>query len=300
MRKGVSTQYINFASDCTRAIVAHLYDFESQAGALDYFTDLDQDVYWGGNLYKSNSLRIEGMRRKTGVGLQVDEQEIKIWAGVGDTLFGGNFLENVESGLLDGAQITRRRVVWNLKTGNAALDIQSIPLAAFIMFIGYMSNITKGGQTHIEAKIKCPLVRLAVNMPQNYYQPQCNWTLFSPGCTLIKANFGVNGTVAAANQTQLTATTPFPTATGPDGIPYFTYGRLLFTSGNLDGLQTVVGDNDTLNLYFQYALNTGPAVGDTFTVYPGCSKAFDTCSNKFNNAANFRGFDRVPPVMLSL
>ena len=36
------------------------------------------------------------------------------------------------------------------------------------------------------------------------------------------------------------------------------------------------------------------AVGDTFVVTAGCDKRFATCRDRFNNAANFRGFPHIP------
>ena len=37
-----------------------------------------------------------------------------------------------------------------------------------------------------------------------------------------------------------------------------------------------------------------PAVGDTFSVFPGCDKTKTTCAGKFSNIARFRGFPFVP------
>ncbi|NCB04172.1 MAG: hypothetical protein EOM69_01445, partial [Clostridia bacterium] len=36
------------------------------------------------------------------------------------------------------------------------------------------------------------------------------------------------------------------------------------------------------------------AVGDDFTVTAGCDKRAETCSGKFSNIANFRGFPHIP------
>jgi uncharacterized phage protein (TIGR02218 family) len=87
---------------------------------------------------------------------------------------------------------------------------------------------------------------------------------------------------------------------GLDGIPYFREGRLLFNSGVNAGLQVLIGNNDGNNLTLAYRLNAVPAVGDSITYYPGCSKSFTTCQAKFNNTINFRGFDKVPPVVVSV
>lgn len=297
----VSYQFIEFIQSADRAIVGHLYKFQSATGINDYFTDLDTDINYEGQIWKSGSLRIEGLRRKLAVGLQVDEQETQIWAGPSDTLFGANFLTGAESGLMDGAIIARLRAVWNYVTGNAAIDVQNAPIAVWPMFTGYASQITKGGQTHVDMKIKSALVKLEVNMPQNYYQPGCLWTLFSPGCTLIKSAFAVSGTVGAGpTNTTIPVVGGIATPIAADSIANFAQGRLLFTSGVNSGLQVLIDTNDAANLYLAYNLNAVPSPSDTFNYYPGCSKSFNTCDLKFNNKANFRGYDKVPPIMLSI
>ncbi|WP_205684437.1 phage BR0599 family protein, partial [Acinetobacter baumannii] len=37
-----------------------------------------------------------------------------------------------------------------------------------------------------------------------------------------------------------------------------------------------------------------PAIGEAIRVYPGCDKRLDTCTNRFNNRARFRGAPFVP------
>ena len=62
---------------------------------------------------------------------------------------------------------------------------------------------------------------------------------------------------------------------------------------------TLIDSNDATNLYLAYPLTALPSAGDGITYYPGCSKAYATCQAKYGNQANHRGFDKVPPVMLS-
>ena len=306
MKQNVSAGYIGFVQNCTRALVGHLYTFASAAGALDYFTDLDIDILYSGITYKSGGIRIDGLRRKLNTGLQVDEQKCKIYATPSDTLFGGTFLTALESGVMDGGTIQRQRIVFPLVTGNLAADIASPPEGApyvWTLFIGYMGQIEKGGQTHVECRIRSPLVKLEVNMPRNYYQPGCLWTLFDTGCTLNKASFGTNYTLLYAIDqpaTTLYPTIPIITPIGADGLGNYVQGRLLFTSGVNNGLQVLINGNSDLGFVLAYPLDALPAPGDTFTVYPGCNKSFNTCNLKYNNTENFRGFDKVPPVMLSV
>lgn len=297
----VSTGYISFCQNNTVAIMAHLYQFISINGANDYFTDYDVDVVYGGTRWKSNSLRIDGLKRKIGVGLQVDDQTIKIFAQPSDTLWGADFLAGCQEGLLDGAMIVRYRVVWQISTGNATYDINATPVAVFPMFTGYMSKIEKAGTTCVQLHVKSPLVKLEVNMPRNYYQPGCLWTLFDSGCTLNKASYAVNGAIASgSNNLNLVISGGISPVNGADGIPYFAQGRLIFTSGVNNGLLVLIGDNNSVSFGLAYPLDEVPAIGDTVTYYPGCSKSYNTCNLKFNNTGNFRGFDKVPPIFVSI
>ena len=297
----VSQSYINWLLATDRGIMGHLYQFTSATGVNDYFTDLDFNVNYDGVVWKANSLRFEGMARKLQVGLDVDEQTVKIWAKPTDTLFGALFLPGAEQGLLDGAIIQRSRIVWQFQTGNAAYDTTLAPIAVWVLSTGYTSQIAKGGLSHIELKVKSALHKLEVNMPRNYYQPGCLWTLFDAGCTLVKSAFKVTGTVGSSPTSRVIPVSGgIATPVGADGIASYAQGRLLFTSGVNNNLQVLIDNNDTNNLYLAYLLDEVPSAGDTFNYYPGCSKAFNTCDLKYSNKANFRGFDKVPPVMLSL
>ncbi len=297
----VSFQYIAWLLATNRAIMAHLYQFTSQAGALDYFTDFDIDINYNNVTWKSGALRFEGLQRKLSVGVNVDEQNVKIWAAPTDTMFGSAFLEGAHQGLLDGAVVVRYRVIWRFLSGNVAADIQQPPIAAWPLFTGYVAAIEKGGTSHLEVKIQSALNRLNVNMPRNYYQPGCLWTLFDAGCTLSKAAFAVNGVLGATPTAQIMPIEGgIAIPTGADGIAQYAQGRLLFTSGVNAGLLTLIGNNDANNLYTAYRLDNVPAPGDTVTYYPGCSKSFATCDLKFANKANYRGFDKVPPIMVSV
>jgi hypothetical protein len=304
MKQGIGSGYLEFVQSQTRAVMGHLYQFVSAAGQTDSYTDLDVDVTALSVVWKSGGVRIDGLRRKLDTGFQIDEQKIKIFALPSDTLFGGVFLPAMSSGVMDGGSIYRWRIVFPLVTGNAAYDVQNPPIGApyvWQLFIGYMGQIEKAGQTHVEAKVRSPLVKLEVNMPRNYYQPGCNWTLFDAGCTLDKASFGTDYIVASVNSNQ----SIFPvggvaTPTGGDGLQNYSGGRLLFTSGTLAGTQVLIDNNNSFGFGLAYVLDVAPNPGDAFTVYPGCSKSFATCQQKFANDANFRGFDKVPPVMLSI
>lgn len=295
----VSRQYIAWVLATNRGIMGHLYQFTSVTGVVDTFTDLDIDINYDNAVWKSDSLRFEGMQRKIAVGTNVDEQTLKIWADSQDTLFGASFPEAVQQGLLDGAQIVRLRAIWPFTSGIVSEDVQLQPLAVWPLFTGYVAKIVKGGITHVELQVKSALNRLTVNMPRNYYQPGCNWTLFSQGCTLVQSDFTQTASIALYGNQSLLLTGGVPNPNGADGISTYCQGRVLFTSGVNTGLLTMCDANDSSSLHLAYPLNQAPTAGDTIQFWPGCSKSFQTCSLKFANQNNFRGYDKVPPIMVS-
>lgn len=302
MKLPINSQYINeLLTGNRQLIMAHLFTFTSASGTLDYFTDFDIDIPYNGNTYKANGLRIEGLRMKLGIGVSVDEQEVVIWASPTDTLFGSAFLEGMAQGLMDGGTIARDRVVWVPTTGDVSRDITVPPIAVWRMFLGYMSTIERLGRASVTFKVKSPLVKLNIQMPRNFYQPGCLWSLFDSGCTLNRNSFAVNGSIGINGATArvISVSGGVSPVIGADGLPYYQRGRILFTSGVNNGLEATIDNNDSNDLYLAYLLNDIPSFGDTFTIYPGCAKTFQTCQLKFNNTNNFRGFDKVPPVFVA-
>lgn len=282
-------------------IIGHLYTFTSASGSVDYFTDLDVDITIAGTVYKSGGLRVNGLKMKIGVGVSVDEQEVVVWASPSDTLFGSAALIGLAQGLMDGGTIARDRAIWPRQTGDVSQDISVAPMAIWRMFFGYMSTIERLGRASVTFKVKSPLVKLNTDMPRNFWQPGCLWSLFDTGCTLDRNAFAF-GSVVGTNPT--TAVIPIfgglPTSIGADGLAYYQRGRMVFTSGVNTALTVTIDSNDAAAVSLAYRLNQAPSPGDSVILYPGCSKSFATCNAKFNNTGNFRGFDKVPPVFVSV
>jgi len=307
--KPISPTLLNLLTSQQRFGVGELYQFTTVSNVSDYFTSLDIPINFGGNVYKANALRIEGLKYKTAVGWQVDEQDLKISAFPGETLCGSEFLQGVVEGLLDGATLTRTRAFWPVNTGVAAVDYSQTP-ETVQLFIGQVSTITKIGRTFAELKVKSPMRLLDIEMPRNTYEPGCQWTLFDDsintgvagdGCTLLASSFQVSGTVATGYTTGISPSGGVSPVTGGDGAPYWAQGRIQFTSGQRNGFMTVISSNDSVNLYFAFPPIEGISAGDTYIAWPGCAKTGKggACELKFNNLVNFRGFPRVPPVMVS-
>ncbi len=79
---------------------------------------------------------------------------------------------------------------------------------------------------------------------------------------------------------------------------WFTRGRLTWTGGANAGRVIEVKDHTLIDTTASFTLwqpmGADIAAGDTFTVVAGCDKQFGTCSAKFSNVLNFRGFPHMP------
>lgn len=297
--KPVGSSLISLITSANQYLIAELFTFAFIDGTFDYYTSLDIPITYGGQTYKANGLRIEGLKFKLSVGFQVDEQDIKISAFPSDTLGGASFFTAVQEGLLDGGYLTRQRAFWAINTGIPYKDYQAAPVGVATLFIGRVSTIGKIGRTAVEMKLKSPLNLLDIDMPRNSYSPGCLWNLYDSGCTVNRASFTQSYTVVGAQPTVIEVASISP-AVGADGINYYVQGRLLFTSGENNNLQTVIRDNNTTLFFLQYPLINVPVPGTTFTASAGCSKSPGTCLAKFANLNNYRGYPRVPPVFVSV
>lgn len=299
MKPGVNDEMLNLVLSKKDFAFCALYDVKLQSGVHDYFTDLDISIDYGGVTWKGNSLRFMGLRFKIGVGWQVDEQDLRIAAFPDDQLCGANFFQGIQEGLLDGAYITRWRAYWDTSAVNNLGIFTRPPLCVIPIFIGRVSTITKIGRTHAEMKVKSPLSLLDIEMPRNYYGAACQWTLYGPGCLVDRPTFSRTFVVDSVTPQSITPVSMGSPVSGGDGSPFFRQGRIIFTSGVLDGLQVTVASNDGVAFFLQYPLENSPDPGDNFIGSAGCDKTFSACDLKFNNKQHFRGFPRVPPVYIS-
>jgi uncharacterized phage protein (TIGR02218 family) len=121
------------------------------------------------------------------------------------------------------------------------------------------------------------------------YGDTCDATLGDTRCKLNLTPFTFTGTISSVSDNRTF------TATMSNVTEYFNFGSLVFTSGLNIGksieVRTFVSPNS-------FAAQLQPpfsiAVGDTFSVTAGCDKSIVTCTTKFNNSINFRGFPTVP------
>ncbi len=82
------------------------------------------------------------------------------------------------------------------------------------------------------------------------------------------------------------------------GAGWFSFGAIHWTSGANAGRRAEVLAHDLVDSIAVLTLLEAPvraiAEGDGFTIRAGCDKRIETCSAKFSNVANFRGFPHIP------
>ncbi len=290
--KPASTALINYlnsvrASPDAVLLMADVYQFTLATGNVLGYTNVDVSFAYNGTTYLANSVRVDGLKFKQSIGLEADSQQISVAALSTDTITGGAaFLQALRNHAFDGCSVRRYRVFFSDTIGGTAIG-------GVLLFEGRLGKIDEIGRTSAKVTINTDLCLLDNYMPRNLYQPTCLHTLYDSGCTLIKANFGTNGTVGAGSTVSQLNWSGANTN--------FQQGTLTFTSGVNAGVSVTVGG--ALNgayLALIYPLQQAPNTGDGFTVYFGCDHTEDTCLNKFNNLSNFRGFPFVPPPSMAV
>jgi uncharacterized phage protein (TIGR02218 family) len=127
-------------------------------------------------------------------------------------------------------------------------------------------------------------------VPRNVYQPGCSNTLFDNACGLVKSSFAA--TVTAAGPTDAALTTFSLTAS--QTANRYAQGFAVCTAGANAGVARTLKSNTSGALTSVRPWPAAVAVGDTFTIYPGCDRQQATCSSKFGNLVRFRGQPYVP------
>ncbi len=139
--------------------------------------------------FLADQILIDGMKMSSKRGLDVDEQDVTIFANIGMEVNGQAFMKALRIGFLDGATVRRDRA-YAYNWGNPQIWEGSICL-----FQGFVSTCDPvGGQKGI-MEVKSSLIVLDQEMPRNYFQTGCAHTLYDSGCGLDKDSFAEVGLV---------------------------------------------------------------------------------------------------------
>ena len=126
------------------------------------------------------------------------------------------------------------------------------------------------------------------------YKAQCDKVFGGTeyaGCGVALGPITVTGTLTAvATSSQMTD------SSRAEAADYFTLGTIQFTSGQNAGLKPLEikshGAGGVIHTYEPFYFT--PAIGDAYSLIPGCRKRHADCRDKWNNIVNFGGFPDMP------
>lgn len=256
------TQEVTTLSTCLK--------IERRDGVSLGFTDHDQDLLLEGFLYAASD-GFNPTSVNSSNALNIDRLDIE--TAISDTRLRA---ADIAAGLYDGAWVTLLLV-----------NHQAPEDGALILKHGTMGEITlSGGQFKAELRgLTQALQRTAVER----FSPTCRAEFGDAKCGVNLAAHRVSGTVDGA-----TGDFTVLDAVRTEAAGFYDEGTMRFDSGVLAGqLFRVSGfAPGVIRLALPFA--QPPGVGDVYTLTQGCDKRFGTCTERYNNALNFRGEPHLP------
>jgi uncharacterized phage protein (TIGR02218 family) len=269
-----------FLNSTTQCFMADLFTITLSGGTVLRYTASDVPVTINGNTFAVGPVIKRG-RTKLTVGISVDTLDVSISADSTVTVNGVPILQFIAGGGFDAASVLLERA------------FTSAPGAAWIGTVGlFAGRIGPGTTSRYEATLTVNSDSELLNtmVPRNVYQPGCSNTLFDAACGLVKSTFA--SSAAASSATDATGRT-FSTAMG-QASGYFAQGWAVGLTGPNAGVGRTIKTFDGGVVTTIQPWPSAVAIGNTFTVYPGCDKQQATCRGKFANLARFRGQPYVP------
>jgi uncharacterized phage protein (TIGR02218 family) len=129
-------------------------------------------------------------------------------------------------------------------------------------------------------------------LPRLWFNRECQWALYGAGCRLNKEDFAWESQIAVmVRRNRKLVITGAPA--GKAGNHFF--GGFMVhndTEAKFTCLASTTSGGDTVVTLGHWSEDL--EVGDQVKLYPGCARTVNACTNKFNNAANFGGFSKIP------
>ena len=268
------------------ALQAHLEDGTTtlawcwritRADGLSFgFTDHDRALVFDGTEFEPES-GFAASEIRAGSALSVDAQDAE---GV---LSSDRITEtDILDGRWDAAEVELWRVNWT-DTSQRVL-----------MRRGAVGQIRRGRMVFV-AEVRS-LAHVLGQTVGRTFQAGCDAALGDARCGVDMEDVAYKGTGTVLDLLRDRAFT----ASGLSGFDagWFTFGTVEWTSGANAGRRAEVLAHDLVDGIAVLTLLEAPVrhiiESDSFTIHAGCDKRMETCSAKFGNVANFRGFPHIP------
>lgn len=267
--------------DANQFVMADLYTITTIQNDIYRYTNYDFDLIVAGELYRSDGPIISRDGITLSLGVEVDNLSITIDVTDEETFESLRIVQAFHNGQMDGARFKLERIFMDASTPT------DTSAGTIKLFEGRIIEPEFDRNT-IQASVASDLDELNVQMPRNLYQPSCSNTLFDHACGLNRENYALETVIAAGS----TASRILCDIHQPQG--WFTQGVIEFLEGGNKGLKRTIRLHELDVLLLTLPLLENPEVGQRIKVYPGCDKRLETCQNRFNNFARFRGAPFIP------
>lgn len=254
--------------DADMTTLAFLWRVERRDGVTLGFTSHDADIRVGGVTYRAAPGMLPSAIERSD-GLDTDNVELS-----GALSHDAIRAEDLMAGRWDGAALTLSAVDWT------APGADPVPLIR-----GDLGSVEVSGDSFTVA-LRGPTAALEAASNEET-SPDCRAQLGDKRCRVDMAAYRRTATVTAIIGAVVTVD-----AIAPDGA--FAFGLLRWIDGDNSGLESriiaSVGAALTLEEPPPFPVLTGTRV----ETIQGCDKRFETCVQRFANAANFRGEPHLP------
>lgn len=263
---------------------ADLYTLTLPTGVVLRWSGSDSPLAGNGQIW---NLGPGIMRNGVGwkVGAEVDQLSLTLYTDASRPVAIGGvpLLAYIRAGGLRGARLQLDRAFWGVGA--------TAPVGALLWFSGRIADVSRLDRHQAQLSVVSDLEALTTMVPRAVYQAPCLNTLFDAKCGLSRAALAASGAATSATDAALRQfSTNLAQAAG-----YFDLGTITFSSGANNGLSRTIRTHSAGGSITLLAPLPAPvAIGDTFSVVPGCDGLQSTCSGKFGNLVRFRGQPYIP------
>ena len=259
-------------------IMADLYTLTLVGGSVLRYSAAPTALTVNGQTFALGP-KFERSKTKIVIGVQVDELAVKVYPEPTDLIGDLPFLEAAWQGQLDGALLQLDRAFMPVYGDTTPGTV--------VLFTGRISDIDCS-RTGIDIKCRSHLELLNIQMPRRLWQASCMHVFGGPMCRFNRLSLAVTFSAGAGS-------TPTVITNAPSSATPFLLGTISGVAGaNAGYSRTIAGFVSGATVSVKLAFLSPVAAGDQFQLLPGCDRTIATCTNVFNNAANFGGCPYIP------
>ena len=277
--KAISTALKNHLA-LPATTIAFCWKVTLKNGTVYGFTDHDKSITYDGVTYAAN-VGFTASAIDTSSGLSTSNLEVV--------------------GFLDSSRLSLNRI--NAGDWDRAyfelfiVNYNNLSMGKMTLLCGYVGNITVEGPMKYTLELRGISSKLDVDIVEKC-SPYCRYTLGDSRCKATGLSAIPKTQICQVKYVSSRLIFYYDTDYG-QANGYYTYGKVTWLSGLNKGAVMEVS-HDWLDASGHYwirlfeEMGRDITVGDSFQLFVGCDKLFNTCKDKFGNHINFGGEPAVP------